>query len=304
MRTIARQANKRASMRKNWCMTWNNYPEDWEAKLTACTWISYWMGGKERGNQNTPHIQGYFQLTRKMRMASIQTKFQAANILLSIRSANGTVAQNRIYCSKENPLHEHGTPVEKGQRSDILKLVESVEKGMDYGEVIEKYPSLIIRYSKGVNVIYQHHKQKKIPNYRNVAVTLHVGPTGCGKTRSALFGSKVSTVALKDTFLIHGEGKLKWFDGYKGQKRLVIDEYSNDCKITTLLKMLDGYKWQYEIKGGFVWGGWTEVYITSNLKVEEIHSNARPAHRLSLFRRITTIVDDWNVAAQAIVISD
>ena len=84
----------------------------------------------------------------------------------------------------------------------------------------------------------------------------------------------------------------KWFDGYKGQKRLVIDEF-RDSQMTcaSLLKYLDVYKLKLEIKGSHTWAKWDEVFITSNINPEEWYRGVPEATRAALFRRFTTIIE-------------
>ena len=59
-----------------------------------------------------------------------------------------------------------------------------------------------------------------------------------------------------------------WFDGYNGEKVLLIDDFSGWVKYRELLTLLDGYPYRCEMKGGHVWAKWNWVIITSNLDVK------------------------------------
>ncbi len=112
-----------------------------------------------------------------------------------------------------------------------------------------------------------------------MTVEIHTGPTGTGKTR-ACYDS--------DAFMIHGDS-LDWWDGYCGEKTLVIDEYSNQISLTKLLGILDGYQLRLPIKGGFTYARWTTVKITTNLG--ELHEKAKWEHRCALERRVTNTIN-------------
>ena len=85
------------------------------------------------------------------------------------------------------------------------------------------------------------------------------GTSGAGKTRYVhdMWGEEVYTLA--------GQKPL-WFDGYDGQKVLLIDEFEGveEFGRSNLLKCLDIYPYYAPVKGGFVCAQWEKVYITGN----------------------------------------
>ncbi len=118
-----------ASPAKNWCVTWNNYPEDWEEKLVGVDVLKYWVMGKEVAETGTPHLQGYIQLVKKMRATPLLAVLTAAGIQVHLTKAKGTLSQNQTYCKKDGDWKEHGVPTGKGKRSDILALRDSIVAG-------------------------------------------------------------------------------------------------------------------------------------------------------------------------------
>jgi hypothetical protein len=91
---------------------------------------------------------------------------------------------------------------------------------------------------------------------------------------------------------------LSWWQDYCGEKIIVIDEYDNNVPITQMLNFLDGYKLRLNVKGSHTYAAWEEVHITTNLRLEELHANAKPAHRKAFFRRISEIRDFWPKSAE------
>ena len=148
-------------------------------------------------------------------------------------------------------------------------------------QVAEDNFSNFIRYHSGIYKFKQIMLKKQTKKFRKVHVELIKGPTGCGKTKSAF---------ETDPNLYKIEGsQLNWFDGYEGEKTLLIDEYNNDVNITRLLNILDGYQLRLPIKGGFTYANWTKVIITTNL--QNLHTNAKIEHIKALNRRITKVIN-------------
>ena len=118
-----------------------------------------------------------------------------------------------------------------------------------------------------------------------VLYSLAHGPTGTGKTHSALF----TNIDEDQIYLKHAcDLKKDWWQGYKGQSRVVIDEFYSGCAhITTFLKLLDKYRKELKVKNSITYSRWKELIITTNLRYPEaIYSGANEDHRRALFRRI------------------
>jgi len=85
------------SAAKNWSFTINNYHHDDMVKLETMFehgHFSYIIFGQEVGESETPHLQGYVQLKKKMRMNQVK-KFISPRAHLEI--SRGSPDQNRRY---------------------------------------------------------------------------------------------------------------------------------------------------------------------------------------------------------------
>lgn len=63
------------SAAKNWCFTINNYHPDDMEKLEVMFnhgHFNYLVYGEEVGEEGTPHLQGYVQMKKKMRLAQVK----------------------------------------------------------------------------------------------------------------------------------------------------------------------------------------------------------------------------------------
>lgn len=122
------------------------------------------------------------------------------------------------------------------------------------------------------------------------------GPTSTGKTRSVYDRhdpSEIYSVRFKN------DGHI-WFDGYEGEKIILIDEFHGQCKSADLLQILRPYQLRVEIKGAVVWPVFDLVYITSNIPPEELylpkvdrfgqeHGGVPESVRKAILARITKI---------------
>ena len=103
---------------------------------------------------------------------------------------------------------------------------------------------------------------QKSPAIRDVEVICIQGPTGIGKTHWVFEN-------YPDTLRVSYGNSGPWFQGYDGQKSILIDEYKGQFRLQTLLQVLDKYPFQVEQKGTSCWALWTKVFITCNSTPEE-----------------------------------
>lgn len=77
-----------------------------------------------------------------------------------------------------------------------------------------------------------------------------------------------------------------WFDGYKGQKRVIFDDFRPWwCEFSWLLRLLDRYPIQVPVKGGFVNFIPEEIIVTTPKNPEETFGMYRTQEDLQQLRR-------------------
>lgn len=227
------------------------------------------------------HLQGWIQFINKKRMGGVKRIFGCKK--LHLETCRASPKLNDIYCKKENNFFSFGQYVCQGQRTDLEKIYKDISKGAKVSDIIENNFETYCRYRNGIRDAVEIHTKILTKEFREIDVLYVHGKTNTGKTRTA-----VKAFKGEDYYKIEGSS-LNWFDGYNGEKNLIIDEYDNDVKITKMLNLLDGYQLRLPIKGGFTYANWDCVIITSNLTPDELHSNAKKNHREALFRRIDKI---------------
>ncbi len=265
---------------RNWCFTdfelleWSKLFDEYKDI------IRYLCVGEEVcPKTKKKHIQGWIQFHNKKTLGGV--KQAVGSRTLHLEPCMGNEYDNDKYCTKDGKYTKYGLFITQGRRSDLEAVKKLIDDGATMKNVADEYWHEYVRYRKSFESYKEMVDQKLRASFRMLKVKVISGKTGKGKTRSAM---------KKDTYKIEGQN-LQWFDGYNGEKHLLIDDYNNDIGITKLLNLLDGYQLRLPIKGGHTYAAWDEVTITTNLK--KLHKNAKREHLKALNRRITTWSKMW-----------
>lgn len=267
---------------RNWCFTWNNpFPDEHVEMFQKDLEDSakyYVMGYETAPSTGTIHIQGYIDFHNAKRITGLKKKYPKQ---IHWEKRKGTWAQAVEYCKKDGNFTEWGEPNRPGKRTDIDNVKKMVKDGRGMAEIIEvatsyqacKFAELAMKY------------KKPTMKYERKNVYWYFGPTGTGKTRTAM------EMAGEDVWL-SAAGGLRWFDGYDGQENVVIDDFrASNSPFSQLLKILDGYPVQVEIKGGFRWWNPKNIWITCPTHWRETYklenSTDKEGQLEQLGRRIT-----------------
>lgn len=264
--------------------------------------IVYCIFQKERcPDTNRDHIQGYVELKNPKRIAGVKTLFNDKTMHLEKR--NGTRTEAREYCRKadtrlEGPW-EYGVWKEEagpGKRSDLVNVQQDIMAGLSKYQILEKYPSEFIRYHAGIGKsIFEINNKKCSTIFRlKIKVIILFGATGTGKTRRA-FSKDPNLFKLDKS----SSGDTIWFDGYEGQKTLLIDDFYGWIPWGSILNYLDVYPVRLPVKGTHTFTGWERVYITSNKPWEEWYHAI--TDQSALERRIHKVVKFENITVNGIV---
>lgn len=227
---------------------------------------------------STPHLQGFINFNRKHRFPRVKTM---VGIRAHIEKARGTDLDNQRYCSKEKNFFEYGIPQQQGKRSDLRKVAETLkENGGDLSQIANDYPTQFIRYQRGLSAFCDVLNLVPKRDFKT-NVTVIVGPSGCGKSRYA-YDKDIDAY-----YKPRGE----WWDGYNGQKTVIIDDFYGWLKYDELLRVCDRYPHRVPVKGSFRTFISKEIIITSNKHVESWYSFDDLS---ALFRRINVylVFDD------------
>lgn len=266
------------SQGKNWCFTLNACEEDgehivWVTPGVSCPVASWMDSGKiqylvcQVERVAHVHVQGYVQFTGNMRLAGLKKISPGAH--WEIR--RGTHKQARDYAMKEesrvNGPWELGEAKDsQGKRTDLEAIAALVKARKTNLEILDEAGACASKFSKQIQFLrFTYSESESDRSLQGVRVLVLYGATGTGKTYAA-----INYIAGNTDYYIceapsHINSKV-WFDGYEGQRTLILDDFDGSfCAFRYLLRLLDKYKLKIEVKGGFAWASWTTVVITSNL---------------------------------------
>ncbi len=262
---------KTGRLRRN-VFTLNNYTEADIKNIT--TWAlpahgedelaNFICFGKEKApTTGTPHLQGYVEWLKPMRFKRLHKLLPGA----WWARAKGTAWDNMDYCGKDGDYVELGEPKchpTKSKRTDIMHMRDDIVAGMSTYDIMMKHDAAW-RLHRAADKFSHLHAGQELQRFTPVEVCVYVGEAGTGKTRTAVanahtdYGESPYMVSMPST----KKDKL-WFDNYHGQKAIILDDFYGQIDYSYMLRLLDGYAFQVQVKGGMAWKRWQRVYITSN----------------------------------------
>lgn len=234
------------------------------------------------------HIQGYFE-GKRMSYKAVRECFGDDSIHLELR--RGSQAEAIAYCKKEDTRisgpFEFGVKNNQGARNDLRSIYEDIVNDSSLEDITERYAGQMIRYGRGIKDLYYNHLNSTIPNFKEVQCTILYGDAGTGKTKYIYDKFDPAEVYR----LRRSNNGTLWFDGYTGQKVLLIDEFYGWITWSDLLEFTDGYKLKLDVKGGFTFKNWDYVFITSNKAPENWYNDFNCMDKKEFRRRIYEIIE-------------
>lgn len=273
-----------------WCFTTNNptrtnlFPDGLPEGIKYAVWQL------EKGEQGTPHLQGFVQLTRAQRMSWLKNVcskdaegcifhvFDRAHLAV----AKGTADQNKKYCTKpegrvEGPW-ELGAATKQGDRTDLREAAEAL---LATGDIRSVDAAIFLKYASGCLKLAALAQPPYRPDLKVFTIT---GTTGVGKSYAVhhLFEDK-------NLYVVNMGNSGLWWDGYVGQKVVLLEEYKGQIQLQKLLQILDPYPLRVEVKGGCIPARFEVIFITSNSTPDLWYRNEgglRDAEMQALARRL------------------
>lgn len=265
------------SKHRSWVFTWNNFTENNENQLKKLK-TTYIMYGKEKApTTGTPHLQGWFHLPSPRTWNGLtQRELRGISFLEPMR---GSPADNNKYCSKDNVAYEKGTMPEQGERNDLAEIRKIIDNGGTMRDIMrEGFNYQAIRYAEK----YLTYMEK--PREEKLEIKWFWGPTGQGKSHDAREEC--------DPKEYYRQTLEKWWEGYDGQKHVVLDDFRDSwMRFDQLLRLCEGYPLRIENKGGSRQFKPTKIIITSHFPPEQCYRNIPMENKMQLIRRIDEVIE-------------
>lgn len=248
---------------RSWCFTINNYTEqEYESLFEDHNSVKYMIVGKEVGENQTPHLQGYVWCKNQIRMATVKT---IVGSRAHLEIAKGNHEQNFKYCSKDGDFKEVGTrpimPKQKGEMerkryADAWDLAKAGEMESIDADIRMRYYGTIkrIRHDTLTSRGGLEDTEEQMEWY--------YGPAGTGKSRKAREENP-------DAYLKNCN---RWWDGYTDQAIVIIEDLDvkHDYLAHNLKHWGDRYAFLAEVKGSSMKIRPRKIIVTSNYHPNQI----------------------------------
>lgn len=247
---------------RTWCLTINN-PVESDYKELEKLVCKYKIWQTEIGDKtHTEHIQAYLQFKEAKSFETIKKIFEKAHI----EKAKGSPLDNKEYCSKDETrkpdtkVYEFGEiPKGQGHRSELDEIKDKIIKGITTETLYDEHLGTMLKYGKGLKE-YKLIKDKPRNPDNPINVTYIWGEPGTGKSRKMY-------EMVKGKKYYAWECSTKWWDGYDGEEYILIDDFDDKrlgVDFRYMLRLLDRYPMNIEIKGGTTHMRGTNFILTSN----------------------------------------
>lgn len=236
-----------------------------------------WLRGQQERCPTTGrlHHQVIAGFKKPQRLASVKSKVGVGHWEIT-RSQS---ADNYVWKEEtrvEGSQFELGSkPIRRNSEHDWGKVLELAKEG----KISEIPADLQVRYYRTLVSIAADY-ERPVANVK--VVNVFHGTTGTGKSRRA-WEEAGSNAYPKDP-------RTKWWDGYRGEENVIIDEFRGSIDISHMLRWLDRYPTRVERKGSTVVLRATTFWITSNLAPDQWYSELDSETKDALLRRLTNII--------------
>lgn len=258
-----------------------SYPQGryWMLTLPSYSFVPYlpppccWIRGQlETAASGYLHWQVVVCFKRKIRAQGVKTIFgDTAHVELSRSDAASQYVWKEETRVPTTQFELGQKPVNRSSSTDWDAIRRHAVNGN-----FEDIPSDVF--------IRCYHSLRKIctDNLRPVAVErtclVYWGSTGTGKSRRAWTEAGMEAYPKTPT--------TKFWDGYRGEENVVIDEFRGAIEISHMLRWLDRYPVIVEIKGSATVLRAKRLWITSNLHPRDWYPSLDEETKNALLRRL------------------
>ena len=196
-----------------------------------------------------------------------------------IEPMRGSFRSNEVYCSKEGAYTKLGDEPAQGSRGDIVENKDMIVDGtLHPDEICLADPAHYHLYGRTYERIHTIALRNKFRTEMTEGIW-YWGGTGVGKSHKAFAGYHPSTHYIKDL-------NTQWWDGYKGQEIVILNEFRGQLKFSDLLTLVD--KWPHVVsvrnKEDVPFLA-KKVIVTSSMVPEDVYKNVLNDNMNQLRRR-------------------
>ncbi len=275
---------------RNFVFTLNNPTKEeiffWQSLLRLESFrkehhVRYVIFQTELSDSGTTHYQGYVELDTQMRAGQVVRHFGSRVYFANRR---GTQAQAIAYAKKESSRVSNGLAGDGGEAKKLGKdklgvVAAALQLGSDLKELHEDYPVSFMKYGSKIRsyALGRIGRRRSPPE-----VIIYYGKTGTGKSATA-------DKAWPDAYWVpQPRPGGWWWPNYCGEETIIIDEFANQFKYHTMLRLLDRYPFDLQEKGGNMQlcASTKRIVFTTNIHPNQWYHGIKYEDKAPLRRRL------------------
>jgi hypothetical protein len=276
---------------KDWAFTDYDVSEERKAWLLEldCQYIVFQLEICPKSQR--PHLQGFVQFKKRLRRPGVNRAMESK---MHVGSRWKTVDEAADYCKKEESRApgsesgpwESGTRQCQGNRKGEGSKLDAIQKMILEGKSAEEIADVEFTcWARNHRSIDRYIKMKapKRDEETETDVICYWGDTRTGKSRAARAETKAAGLTLYNK-----PGGMYW-DGYKGEDVVLVDDFRGNCTIEEFLTATDRYHVQVPFKGGFHNLTAKKMIYTSNLHPKEWWPKANERSLAAIMARFSMV---------------
>lgn len=266
---------------KNFCFTLFDF--DLEDTFINYDYEYLIMGRETCPETQKKHLQGFIRFKSTKKFTTLISHFKGVHFEPMATDAFTCIQ----YCKKENNWKEYGiNPTNKqGHRTDLITLRDNMLSGRTTSEdIIMEKPMLYHQYGRTIEKMEDIVMRKKYRTEMTTGIWLY-GETGCGKSHAAFSDFTPAN------YYVLNLGDKGWWEGYKQQHTVIINEFRGQIAYGELLDLLDKYPKSVPRRGREPLPFTSKrIIITSSLPPEEVYHNLNINDSLQQLKRRLKII--------------
>ena len=156
-----------------------------------------------------------------------------------IEPMQGNLEQNEKYCSKDGEYTEYGVKPKQGCRTDLTAIKDEIMTGnMSVDQICVDLPEVFHQYGRTLDRLEAIALRKRFRTEMTKGLWI-TGPSGSGKSHKAFEAFHPDKCYVKNL-------NEDWWDGYKGQEVVILNEFRGQIPFAELLDLVD--KWPKSVK--------------------------------------------------------
>lgn len=250
------------------------------------------VGQPERGEGGYRHFQVFAQ-GKRQRFSTLKKKLKAVGLGdTHMEPRKGSVSEAVGYCSKEKTrdgdVFEFGQidkhekeDSHQGERSDLQRLKARAEAGETVNQILlSEDGERAARYLGWLRATCEAAQTAKYRTAVREGLEVYYlwGETGTGKTTYVY-----ENEGIGDTYTVTDYAHP--FDQYEGERVLLLDEYTGQFSMPSILKILDVWPVQLSARYSNRWAAYSKVWVVSNLPPVDLYTYSPESQRRAFFRR-------------------